>query len=775
MVPAVLCMLSALFIPLLASAQSAWHGEVTPGSRRLTTFTPYFVPEGCKSYDSASPLVHYSGLWLNTYSASYIANTLRQTHKAEASCSFMFRGTGVEWFGNIGQTHGTHDVYVDGQLVQTVDTYSDVARKQQRLFWKFGLEDRTHMLKIVNTGSKHELSAGTTMTVDAFVVTQGAQSRPPNLGTYTAETLPPDASRFKSLAAAPAWELVQKGSTGVHAMQLSIISSTHALIVDKVEHNPLTVEGHPAWAALYNLDTHAVKPLSLQSNSFCAGGSFLGNGTLINVGGNPIVEDHTGAADFGDANGLQAIRVFEPCESPDAEGCAMTEDHQRIRMASARWYASTVRLDDGSVMIIGGSTKGGWMNNATTNNPTVEYFPPKSINGSKGLPVHMPFLVDTLNSNLFPIAILLPSGRVFVAANQDTMIYDWKTATEQRLPSLPNGVRVTYPMTGTATLLPLTYENGFVPEVLICGGSTIDDRRPGSEISSQEAASDLCFRMVLDDAGISAGWQSEKMPQARVMPDAVLMPTGQVVIVNGAGTGISGYGNVVNQVGQSNADNPVLSPVLYDPSAPSGTRFSTQGMPTSAIPRLYHSIATYTPNGDIMIAGSNPNLDRSEVDYGTEYRVEWLRPPYMGGERPEIVGGVPNTLMYGEGNGASLQVNVPQSMGVERAVALMDLGFVTHAIHASSRMVRLQATMRPGNSSSQVRQIDISNPPHNGIYPPGPGWLYVVVDGVPSKGVKVMVGDGTDPPFDAEALENLLKSTKDEEVKGKGHDSDVAE
>jgi len=59
-------------------------------------------------------------------------------------------------------------------------------------------------------------------------------------------------------------------------------------------------------------------------------------------------------------------------------------------------------------------------------------------------------------------------------------------------------------------------------------------------------------------------------------------------------------------------------------------------MPTSQIPRLYHSVATLTPKGNIMIAGSNPNLDRSEVMYGTEYRVEWLNPPYMTSPRPKI-------------------------------------------------------------------------------------------------------------------------------------------
>ena len=153
--------------------------------------------------------------------------------------------------------------------------------------------------------------------------------------------------------------------------------------------------------------------------------------------------------------------------------------------------------------------------------------------------------------------------------------------------------------------------------------------------------------MVLDDAGIAAGWLVEYMPQARVMPDAVLLPTGQVFLVNGGATGISGYGNVVEQVGASNADYPVLTPVLYDPAGIPQRRFSAFGMPTSAIPRLYHSVATLTPKGAVMIAGSNPNLDRSEVKYGTEYRVEWLHPPYMSQQRPGI-GTIPHRIDFDE-------------------------------------------------------------------------------------------------------------------------------
>ncbi len=216
---------------------------------------------------------------------------------------------------------------------------------------------------------------------------------------------------------------------------------------------------------------------------------------------------------------------------------------------------------------------------------------------------------------------------------------------EFQLPRIPNGVRVTYPMTATAVLLPLRPANGYTPEIMICGGSKIDDTLPGYEISSLELASSQCSRIVLSEGGIKSGWTLEDMPDSRVMPDAVTLPHGKILILNGARSGIAGYGNVKDRVGQSNAANPVFQPVLYDPEAPIGHRFSSDGIPSSQIPRLYHSVASLTPSGAIMVAGSNPNLDRSNVKYGTEYRVEWLLPPYMAMARPTY-SGVPTRVEY---------------------------------------------------------------------------------------------------------------------------------
>jgi hypothetical protein len=104
-------------------------------------------------------------------------------------------------------------------------------------------------------------------------------------------------------------------------------------------------------------------------------------------------------------DGLAGIRLFTPC---DDEKCDVYEDHDRIRLTSARWYPSTTRLTDGSLLIAGGMIAGGYNNAESTDNPTFEYFPPKG----DGLQFYSQFLHDALNSNLYPIMFSLPSGCV---------------------------------------------------------------------------------------------------------------------------------------------------------------------------------------------------------------------------------------------------------------------------------------------------------------------------------------------------------------------------
>ncbi|KAJ7027174.1 glyoxal oxidase N-terminus-domain-containing protein [Mycena alexandri] len=569
-----------------------------------------------------------------------------------------------------------------------------------------------------------------------------------------------------STFASGAWSLVQQGTSGVSGMQLAIVTETTAVIFDKVEHNPLmTEDGNPAWTAELNLNTHVVRPLHALSNTWCATGSFLGNGTLLSSGGNPIV--------ITGQDGLQALRFFTPCQDGT---CDIWENSSVVRTTSPRWYPASVRIEDGSVIIFGGATANGWMNNATANNPSYEFYPPKNINGEfivlkfpilfvsadydegfNGLKIPSPFLASTLNANLFPIVIELPDGNLFVAANQKAMIFNWKKNTETPLPGIPNGVRVSLGSPATAYTgeqlharsddmrwnYNLRHRRSIDFEFSIsCFGSMLAATPYPAHIQHKY----MNFIIII----IAAGWKVEQMPQARVMPDMVLLPDGRIVIVNGAQTGFGAYAIAPDALGPiSNADHPAFTPVVYDPIGAAGRRFSSQGIPASTIPRLYHSTATLTPNGSILLAGSNPNVD---ITIGTKYQTEYRRyysPSYLSKARPSYKG-LPATVNYNSKFTLSVQLP-PDTTGV--TVALMDLGFATHGVHMDQRFVKLVSKLSPDKKT-----LTVTGPPTSRIYPPGPAFLYVVTTGgVPSFGHKTIVGTGASPPVDHGAIDNMLQ------------------
>ncbi|KAF8205654.1 glyoxal oxidase precursor [Mycena galopus ATCC 62051] len=531
------------------------------------------------------------------------------------------------------------------------------------------------------------------------------------------------------------WTFVQNGTSGVIPIELIAISPTLMLMYDRADGNPLLLpDGEQAWAALWNLETNTPTPLSTVTDTFCAGGAFISNGTLVSVAGQPLENPGQPPAD-----GRMGIRLFGPCTSPTGENCTVYEDPGNIHLAVTRWYPTGLRVADGGLMVIGGSNTGLFYNTNPTAENSFEFFPSRP---GEGTVIPSQFLQDAEPVNMFPRSFVLPSGKVFMIANNITMIYDIETNTETRLPDLPNGVRVANPFDGTAQLLPLSaplYE----PTVLVCGGSASNDARPAANLTILDPATDQCSRITLTAAGIKKGWEVERMPETRILAESVMLPTGDVLLVNGAQTGYSGYpGNVAgsNATG-SNAANPALRGMLYRTSFPTGQRITQDGIPSSTIARMYHSSASLTAKGNIMVAGSNPQpaVILPPAMFPTEFRVEYLNPDFITNNTPRpVIHTAPTQILFNER--ATLKVTLPPSLlSGEIKVSLMDLGYVTHAQHSNSRLVFLEHTL-VGNT------LEITAPPNNYIYPPGPAWLYLVADGVYSEGVLVMVGDGGNPP-----------------------------
>lgn len=86
-------------------------------------------------------------------------------------------------------------------------------------------------------------------------------------------------------------------------------------------------------------------------------------------------------------------------------------------------------------MIIGGQTKNIDFDHLqpTDDNPTYEYYPPKTGNWPKQLDI----LAWAYPHNLYSPSFLLPSGRVFMVVSNKSIIIDPKTEGITNLPDMP--------------------------------------------------------------------------------------------------------------------------------------------------------------------------------------------------------------------------------------------------------------------------------------------------------------------------------------------------
>ena len=89
--------------------------------------------------------------------------------QAGATMAYAFNGNQIRLVGRVSQAGGLADVYIDDvrQLVP-IDSYAPALLHQQILYYKNGLSNASHTLKIVLRGNHNPLSKGTKMYVDAI-------------------------------------------------------------------------------------------------------------------------------------------------------------------------------------------------------------------------------------------------------------------------------------------------------------------------------------------------------------------------------------------------------------------------------------------------------------------------------------------------------------------------------------------------------------------------------------------------------------------------------
>ncbi|CAN1187666.1 Aldehyde oxidase GLOX [Linum perenne] len=516
------------------------------------------------------------------------------------------------------------------------------------------------------------------------------------------------------------WVLLHK-SIGISAMHMQVLRNNKVIMFDRTDFgnsnislpdgkcrfderlSPVDCSAH---SVLYDVASDSIRPLLLQTNTWCSSGSLDADGVLIQTGGH--------------GEGEKVIRAFRPCED-EHDSCDWIELYDTSLM-NRRWYSSNQILPDGRIVIVGGRRVF-----------TYEFFPkwsPESEFDNRTLD----FLIRTRDpdeeNNLYPFLHLLPDGNLFIFANNRSILFDYsRNRVVKEFPIIPGGERRNYPSTGSSVLLPLRWSGSDPPaaEVMICGGAPAGAYAKASNWSVFVEASRTCGRIKVSDP--DPQWVMEQMPGPRLMSDMILLPTGDLILINGASKGSAGW---------NNARDPVYSPFLYQPSEPdSSHRFVI--LPPSTTARMYHSTAALLPDGRILVGGSNPHptYNFSGGPYPTRLSLEAFYPGYLDADyahlRPTITAvetSLNGTVSYGEKFSVSFAVQYLDPYA-EISVKVVAPSFSTHSFGMNQRVVGLGLVGLDRVSDSGLK-MSVVGPINANVAPPGYYMLFVVHHGVPS-------------------------------------------
>lgn len=514
------------------------------------------------------------------------------------------------------------------------------------------------------------------------------------------------------------WNLL-KSNIGVSAMHMQLLNNDRVVIFDltdfgasnislpnnRCRDNPkdLTLQHDcTAHSVEYDVAANSIRPLFVYSNPWCSSGAAMPDGSLLQTGG------------FND--GYNTVRVFKPCNDNSCDW----QEFSNV-LTHRRWYASNHILPDGRQIIFGGRDRFSY-----------EFYPKTS---GADLAVELPFLKDTrdptIENNLYPFVFLNVDGNIFLFANNRAILYDYvRRVVVRNYPTIPGGDPRNYPSSGSAVLLPLRIGAGaVVAEVLVCGGAP-----KGSFTSANNgnfvAALNTCGRIRINDP--NPQWVMETMPLARVMGDMVLLPNGNVLIINGAAAGTAGWGI---------ARNPVLTPLVYRPNNQLGSRFEAQNATT--IPRMYHSNAILLRDGRVLVSGSNPNAYYTfkGVLYPTDLTMQAYSPEYLDPQfaplRPNILSPASHSqFAYGQLLTINFTLPQPTINANSLTVSIVAPPFTTHSFSMNQRLLLLTTSNLTSLGGSNYR-LRVSTPNSKILAPPGYYLLFLVYQQVPSPGIWV--------------------------------------
>lgn len=518
------------------------------------------------------------------------------------------------------------------------------------------------------------------------------------------------------------WDLLLP-SVGIVAMHMQLLHDNRVIIYDRTDfgssnlsladnkcrNDPYELrlkKDCTAHSLEYDVASNSIRPLMVLTDVWCSSGAVTPDGKLVQAGG------------YND--GDHTVRIYTPCD------IGTTCDWVEIPSAliQRRWYATSHILPDGRQIIIGGRRQFNY-----------EFYP----KGASTTTYLLPFLVQTYEfptteNNLYPFVFLNVDGHLFIFANNRAILLDYiNDVVVKTYPQIPDGHPRNYPSTGSAVLLPLKnlQEETIEAQVLVCGGAPKGSFVNANASRIFDQALDTCARIKITDQ--DPQWVMEKMPMSRVMSDMILLPTGDVLIINGCSFGAAGY---------ENGRSPALNPVIYQPDNQTDSRF--QILNPTTIPRMYHSSAILLADGRILVGGSNPHYyyQFTGVLFPTDLSLESFSPSYLdpvlGYLRPTIISPATQTIVrYGQQ--IPIRFMVPGKVNLDWVtVTMVAPSFNTHSFSMSQRLLVL------GNGNVTLvglhtYQIRVTTPSSGNLAPSGFYMLFVVHQGIPSQAIWIQI------------------------------------
>jgi hypothetical protein len=428
---------------------------------------------------------------------------------------------------------------------------------------------------------------------------------------------------------------------------------------------------------------------------FCSGQTLTADGKVLIAGGTRTTKDMiSGAKTIG---GLPYSMLFDGTSLSRVPG-----NFAAIGPLgdANRWYPTLTRLPNGVILVTSGYEE---VSPYPTPTFSVETYDPTTGARSVVTTTAPGQIVNRDYTHVFVLPYtnapndLLMFGEAGMPIETSTDHLNAISVIPQGRPGY-NGVGTNW---GTSsTMLPIIVNNGswgyHTGSVLLASGNM-------SSVFEHNAA-------IFDP--VTGAWLgSLDLVVPRHHPDAVDLPDGRVLLVNGHDMG---------------GDPRVQQAEYIDPA----NHFAVSlGSSTEGLVRGYHSIALLLPDGRVLVGGGRDQDTDNSLEKPS---YQYYSPDYMTKARPKITS-APSSLAYGGLFGVTTTGARPGG------VVLVALGSQTHSFDEDQRYVQLP--VGSVTTRSDTTTVIAGSPANSNIAPPGYYMLFVLdTNRVPSVATIVHVG-----------------------------------